>query len=99
MQLLLAKFVKCVNQTVSPAKMGLFRMSREFQFGVCKHEKPRKVPSKNGGEKEVGRAVLNRVHSFSLAELLPKNRPSFFFLGSVMIAECKSSPFWSSDST
>ena len=55
MQLLLAKSVKCVNLTISPAKMSLFRMSREFRFGVCKHEKPHTSPQqKMEGKRKLG---------------------------------------------
>ena len=52
---------------ISPAKMGLFRISRELQFGLCNHGKPRASSrlSREGecfyrGEKEVGRVIKNK---------------------------------------
>ena len=85
--------------------MGLFRISRELQFGVCNHGEPRASPltAREGElfyreEKEVGRALVNRVHGLSLAELLPGKESSFFVLSSVTITGHKCSPFWSPES-
>ena len=47
-------------------------------------------------EKEVGRAIVNRVHGFSLAELLP-GKKSFFLVG--YYHRFESSPFWSPNSS
>ena len=44
----------------SPAKMGLFRISIELQFGVCKHGKPYAIPCMTGKEKKGGRAIVNK---------------------------------------
>ena len=76
--------------------MSLFRIKKELQFGVCNHGKPYAslITAKEGqlieGEKEVGRAVVNKEYmtlhwlscdSLSQAELSPgKKRKSFFFL-------------------
>ena len=71
---------------ISPAKMGLFRSRRELQFGVSNHSKLLASPSmaREGehiyrGEKEVGRAIVNRVHGFSLAESSPGRKRSLSF--------------------
>ena len=46
--------------------MSLFRIKKELQFGVCNHGKPYAslITAKEGqlieGEKEVGRAVVNK---------------------------------------
>jgi len=46
----------------------------------------------NRGEKEVGRAVVNRVHGFSLAESMPGNKRSLLLpKGCVISAGCESS--------
>lgn len=40
--------------------MGLFRISRELQFGVCTHGEPRvSLYTARGEENEVGRARVN----------------------------------------
>ena len=45
-------------------------------------------------EKEVGRALEQRVHGFSLAEFLPGNKESFFLLvDSFVVSGHESSPF------
>ena len=58
--------------------MGLFGISRELQFRFCKHDEPRTSSrmAREGerfyrGENEVGRALVNRVYGFSLAQSLP----------------------------
>ena len=92
---------------VSPAKMGLFWINREF--GVCNHCGPHaSLPmAREGerfyrGEKEVGRAIINK-ESMAFHWLSPcrKEEESFFFqLSSVILAltEHVSSPFWSPNS-
>ena len=63
---------------ISPAKVYLFGISKDLQFGVCDHGKLCASPqtAREGehfyrGEKKVGRAVVNRVHGFSFTESLP----------------------------
>ena len=68
---------------ISPAKMGLFEMSRELQFGLCNHGKPHASPHKAREEhfyreeKEFRMATVNRVHGFSLAETCQERRGIF----------------------
>ena len=62
---------------ISPAKMSLLSISRELQFEVGNHSSC--LRAKEGKhffrEKKVGRALVNRVHGFSLVEsLLGKKR-------------------------
>ena len=65
---------------IFPAKMGLFRIGRELQFCHCNHDKPCADPymTREGEcfytEKEVGRAVVNKVHGFSLTESCQEKR-------------------------
>ena len=74
---------------ISPAKMGLFWISRGLQFGVCDHDKPRASPNKarEGDhlyrrEKELGRATVNKE---SKAESLPgKKRSLSSFFGALL---------------
>lgn len=41
--------------------MGLFRISRELQFGVCNHSESHASPREGDrGEREIGRAVVNK---------------------------------------
>ena len=57
-------------------KMGFFGISKELQFGVCKHGEPCTSPhmAREGecfyrGEKEAGEGCSKqRVHGFSLVE-------------------------------
>ena len=65
---------------ISPAKIGLFGISRELQSKVCSHVEPQpsSPPSKGRRgfyreENEVGRAIGKKknVHRFFLAESLP----------------------------
>ena len=65
-------------------KIGLFRISGELQFRVCNHGEPcasshmaREGEHFYKEEKEVGRAVANRVHGFLFAESLPGEKRSF----------------------
>lgn len=57
---------------------GLIEISREFQFSIYNHDEPHASPqmAREKGllyrsEKEVGRAIENIVHGYSLVELLP----------------------------
>ena len=59
------KQIKLPN--ISPAKMGLFRIVRELQFGVCNHGKPHSSPymAREGKhfcrwEREAGSAKVNK---------------------------------------
>ena len=83
--------------------MGLFWISREYKFEVYNHGMQvltRQEKENFIGGKEVGKAMVNQVHGFSLAESLPgKKRGVFLFLlGSAVITGHESSPFWSPDS-
>ena len=67
--------------------MSLFNISRELQFGVSNHgESCGSPPTARKGEhfyreeKKVGRAIVNRVHDFSLTKSFPGKKESFFFL-------------------
>lgn len=62
---------------ISPVNMDLFGR-RELQFRVCNHGEPspslcteREREGFCTGKKEVGKAVVNKVHGFSLDETLP----------------------------
>ena len=85
-------------QDISPAKIGLFWISRQLKFGVCDHDKPHGSPhmAREGdhlyrGEKEVGSATVNTPR-LSLA----RKEESFFFLWvSAIITGHESTPFWS----
>lgn len=64
---------------ISPAKMGLFGISRELQFRVCKHGEAYTNPHTTREEehfyrwaKEVGRALVN--HGFSLNKSFPEKK-------------------------
>ena len=68
---------------ISPGKIGLFWISRQLQFRVCDHNKPRGSPhmAREGdplyrGGKEVGSAIVDTPR-LSLAR---KEEESFFFL-------------------
>lgn len=63
---------------ISPATLHLFGIRRELQFRVCNHGEPspslcteREREGFCTGKKEVGKAVVNKVHGFSLDETLP----------------------------
>ena len=85
--------------------MSLFRIKKELQFGVCNHGKPYAslITAKEGqlieGEKEVGRAVVNKESMTFHSWLLPgeKRRLVYFLLGYAIIGGNESSPFWSPD--
>ena len=77
---------------ISSAKMDLFEIGRELKFGVCSHGKPHASPhtARKGerfygregrGVEEVGRALVNRVHAFLLAESLPGKKRSLLPVG------------------
>ena len=74
-------------------KKSLFGISRELQSRVHNHGEPYASPSTakeealfNRGEKEVGRATVNRGHGFSLAEsLMLKKRGLGDFPGGPMV--------------
>ena len=64
--------------SISPAKMGLFKINTELQFEVCNHGKPHASPRTareecfHGEKKEFGEGYRKRtVHGFSLAESWP----------------------------
>ena len=74
--------LKQINTFISSVKMALFRISRELHFGVCNHGEScaSSYTARNNfrrGEKEVGRALLNRAHGFLLAESLPGKKRIF----------------------
>ena len=80
---------------ISPAKMGLFGISRDLQFQVCNHGEPHVSPCPATGElfyrgeKEVGRAIVNK-ESMAFHWLSPcQERRGVFLLllGSAIIAE------------
>lgn len=62
---------------VSFARMDVFGICRELKFKICNHVEllacPHTVRHENSyrGEKESGRARVNRSHGFSLAKFLP----------------------------
>lgn len=64
---------------ISPAKIGLFKISRELQFGVCNHSEARASPKGQGkestfiqGEKAMGRAIVNTKSKASLGSVLAR---------------------------
>ena len=55
------------SQFISPAKIGLFRINKELQFGIRNHGKPHASSKKQGEEKlfyrgkeEVERTIVNK---------------------------------------
>ena len=64
--------MSCCSETdrlsdTSPAKMSLFKMSKELHFRICNYGKSRASPHRHGREidfyskeKEVGRATVNK---------------------------------------
>ena len=52
----------------------------------------------NWKEKEIGKAIVNRVLGFSLAESLPGKESFFFLLSNGSAAGCQSFHFWSPNS-
>ena len=76
---------------ISPAKMDLFKISREFQFEVCICGEPSLSPQSARarehfyrGEEEVGRA-LSKSWLFSGWALARKGEESFFLLGAAIV--------------
>ena len=67
---------------ISPAKMGLFRLNRELQLGVCHCGETRTILTWQGVEnfyrKEIegGRASKHGIHGFSLTDSLPGKKSS-----------------------
>ena len=68
---------------ISPAKTGLFGISRELPFGVCNHGEPRVSPhtARDGehfyrGEGKLGGDSKQRVGGLSLAESWPGRKRS-----------------------
>ena len=88
---------------ISPAKMGLFRISRELQFEIGNHGKPCASPhiAREGecfyrGRKEVGSAIVNKeCMAFHCTSPWQELRELFILLNSVIILRHKSFPFWS----
>ena len=68
---------------ISPAKIGLFKISRELQFRVCNHGKPHtnSYMAREGGHFYGGKGSWEgyskqRVNDFLLAESLPGKKRS-----------------------
>ena len=59
---------------ISPVKMGLFGISRQFQLEVCKHGKPSPHTAREG--EHFYREEKTCWKSFSLAESSPKKKES-----------------------
>ena len=59
---------------------------------TCKSPQAREGEHFDRVEKEVARAVVNRVHGFSLAESLSRKESFFLLLGSAIVAKYESSP-------
>ena len=79
--------------------MGLFRISRELQFGVCIFGKPHASPhTVREGEyfyrrsKEVGKAIVNKESMAFHVWVLDRNKEesSFFLLDSAIVPRCES---------
>ena len=96
----LYKSPKCWPKTnrlpvISPAKMGLFGISRELQFRVCNHGEPHASPhvAREGGGKGSWEAVINKESlCFNWLSSCQDWEDSFFFLlGSAIVAGCGSS--------
>ena len=88
---------KCCFETnrlpdISPAKMGLFGISRELQFSSSCRAREEHL---YGGEKEVERATVNKESMAFIGQVLTrKEAESFFFL----FQGLRTSPFWSPNS-
>ena len=80
---------------ISSAKLSLFKISRELQFGVCNHGEPhsRSLRAREGGfyreEKEIQRAIVNRSSRLFMGSVFA--RKGVFLLP--MMAGLKSSSF------
>ena len=80
--------------------MSLSGILGELQWGVCNHRESRTSPYmvRKGehfykGEKEVGRAIVNKSPWFFIGWVLAR-RVFVFLLGSVILAGQESSPWW-----
>ena len=78
--------------------MGLVGISNELQFYAYNHGEPFANPLSArdgelfyGGEKEFGRAILYRLHSFSLAESLPGKKRNLSSSCCVLLSELETS--------
>ena len=61
----MVRYVDLKQTDISSAKMGLFWISRELQFGVCNHGEPPARPGRKGvcfyrEEKEIERALVSQ---------------------------------------
>ena len=91
---------------ISTAKIGLFRIKRELQFGVSNNAKPLQTPCMAGEEeylyrreKEGGRVKITESPWFFISWVLArKEEVTFLFLMSSIIAGHESFPSWSTDS-
>ena len=87
---------------VSPVKMGLFGISREYNsgcatiaspVGVSLHSKGRRtlLQKEKGGWEGCSK---QKVHGFYLTEFREKEESFFFLFGSANITGHERSPFW-----
>ena len=67
--------------------MGLFRISRELQFGICNHDEPHSSQGKENafteGETEVGRAVINKESLAFHWQVLARKEESLYSIVNV----------------
>ena len=91
---------------ISPAKSILLRISRELQFGVCKHGKPRGRPPQKWreqpcrGKERWESWSKQRVHGFPwLSPGEERGKVFLLLVGFSVITGHESSPCWSSHSS
>ena len=88
---------------ISPAKMSIFWISREFNFGVCHHSVQAPICQRKEscieGERNWDWEGYGKSSVWRFIVWVParKEERSFFLLGSTIIARLESSPFWSPD--